>query len=169
MCYYKILHMLDWSQPQDIQEKGKEEARLIVDLAVLIQPFSEQYNKNIWGNCAEVLVEKKDKELEPYLSKLLEWLRDLNWPGALTVYNRLKRFTEKDALQRAIYYSIASAKEENDGVWEETLHQLAREHWCQGDGSLDNPYVGYQGDVCQGDGSVDTNCGRRNVTGEPFS
>ena len=37
--------------------------------------------------------EKTDVVLEPYLDSLLEWLQDLNWPGALTILDRLKIFS----------------------------------------------------------------------------
>lgn len=42
-----------------------------------------------------MIIEKKDKELAPYMSLLLKWLQDLNWPGALLVLERLKHVEPK--------------------------------------------------------------------------
>ena len=39
-----------------------------------IQPLTPRHNKNVWENCAAIIAEKSDEELETYLTELLEWL-----------------------------------------------------------------------------------------------
>ena len=48
---------------------------------------------SVWECCAQVLSEKTDTVLEPYLDSILKWLQDLNWPGALIILDRLKTFS----------------------------------------------------------------------------
>ena len=86
----KIYDMLNWNNPRQVQDMGIELAREITDLSLLIQPPAAA---SVWEHCANILYEKSDEELEPYLDLLLEWLRDLNWPGALTILQRLKLFS----------------------------------------------------------------------------
>lgn len=43
----------------------------------------------MWNNCAKILSDKSDEELSPYLPELFRWLKDLNWPGAICIYDRL--------------------------------------------------------------------------------
>ncbi|MHC1695128.1 MAG: DUF5071 domain-containing protein [Eubacteriales bacterium] len=81
--------MLDWNNNEANQKKGIQIAKLIKDLNVFLQPLTDNFNKNVWDNCAIILCEKTDDELEPYLIPLLEWLQDLNWPGALLILRRL--------------------------------------------------------------------------------
>lgn len=85
----EIFDMLDWSQPESVQQFGIKEASSIKHLHVFILPCSRTYSKNLWENCAKVLAAKSDDELEPFFGGLLEWLQDLNWPGAEIIYNRL--------------------------------------------------------------------------------
>ena len=37
-----------------------------------------------------ILSERSDKELHPYLYQLLDWILDMNWPGAFCIWERLK-------------------------------------------------------------------------------
>lgn len=61
--------------------------REIKDLSVFIMPPAQPF---VWEKCAYILSEKTDQELEPYLEGMVEWIQDLNWPGALTVAERLQ-------------------------------------------------------------------------------
>ncbi|MBQ9119946.1 MAG: DivIVA domain-containing protein, partial [Lachnospiraceae bacterium] len=49
---------------------------------------------------ALILAEKSDEELSPHLIQLMEWLQDLNWPGAVCIQDRLKAFSKN----RLFYY-----------------------------------------------------------------
>lgn len=83
----QLYEMLHWQKPKEIQQQGVRIARGIKDLSVLIQPPA---SASVWEKCACILAEKTDDELVPYLSDLLEWLQDLNTPGALDILKRLK-------------------------------------------------------------------------------
>lgn len=88
----KIYEMLHWKNDVEVQTQGIEWAKKLEDISMLIQPPADI---SIWGSCAKVLYEKSDDVLEPYLIKLIEWLQDFNWPGALTILDRLKKFSGK--------------------------------------------------------------------------
>ena len=84
-----ILKMLDWNSSKEIQKKGRKKAEKIKDLNMFIQPVDKKYNKNVWENCAIILQNKSDEELSPYLERILEWLQDINWPGAELILERM--------------------------------------------------------------------------------
>ena len=90
VCHEDILMMLDWNNPEPIQERGVQLAMQCKDFSVFVQPVFPKYNKNVWENCAKVICRKSDMELQPYIPLLLEWLQDLNWPGAISILERLK-------------------------------------------------------------------------------
>ena len=108
----KIYKMLNWENPPSIRLEGARLAREVHDLSLLIQPPAPP---SVWEYCAEILSEKSDVALEPYLDKLLEWLQDINWPGAFTIANRLKIFSGeklKQSLENAIAESNKMPNEE---------------------------------------------------------
>ena len=108
----EIYKMLNWENPPSIRLEGARLAREIHDLSLLIQPPAPP---SVWEYCAEILSEKSDVALEPYLDKLLEWLQDINWPGAFTIANRLKIFSGeklKQSLENAIAESNKMPNEE---------------------------------------------------------
>lgn len=88
----KIYSMLEFGQRPEIKLEGIRLASKITDLSVLIQPPAPP---SVWEECATILSSKSDDVLEPYLVELLEWLQDLNWPGATTILERLKSFSGK--------------------------------------------------------------------------
>ena len=114
----KIYEMLNWRNSPAVQLEGIRLLREINDLSLLIQPPADP---SVWEHCAKVLCEKSDAELEPYLDGLLEWLQDLNWPGAMTIVERLKTFSGeklKKPLENAIIKS-------NKGLmWQDYLSEL---------------------------------------------
>ena len=73
----KIMDMLDWHMPAEIQAKGIFLAKNTETIIPFIQPVTPKHNKNVWGNCAEIIAERSDEELKPYLVELLEWLQDI--------------------------------------------------------------------------------------------
>lgn len=68
-------------------------AQTIDCITPFIQPVTLKYNINVWENCATIISKRSDEELEPYLLELLEWIEDLNWPGALIILKRLEFFS----------------------------------------------------------------------------
>ena len=120
----EIMDMLDWHMPTEIQSEGISLAKSIETIVPFIQPLTPRHNKNVWENCAVIIAEKSDEELKPYLVELLEWLQDMNWPGALCILNRLQEFSDKDSICDAIDVCIEKAKVCGDEVWEDSLQLL---------------------------------------------
>lgn len=120
----EIMDMLDWHMPPEIQSKGISLARDIEIIIPFIQPLTPKHNKNVWGNCAVIVAEKSDEKLKPYLVELLEWLQDMNWPGAFCILDRLQRYSDNKSIRSAINICIEKAKDCGDKVWESNLYLL---------------------------------------------
>lgn len=112
----EIYKMLSWENPVEMRLRGIKLAREITDLSLLIMPPSVP---SVWEQCANILAEKSDNELEPYLENLLEWMQDLNWPGSITIEKRLKAFSWekiKPPLEKAVAKSITLPEREKS-MW----------------------------------------------------
>jgi len=90
----EIMEMLDWNNSEEIQQKGIELAKNIKSISAFVQPNDP--GKSVWENCAKILADRPDNKLQPYLSQLLEWLKDMNWPGAEVILERLKVYDETE-------------------------------------------------------------------------
>ena len=103
----ELYKMLNWRSRFGDQLQGIKLAKNIDDLSLLILPDANGESKSVWENCARALYELSDERLENYLPSLLEWTRDLNWPGALIILDRLKIFSgeklKKPVVDRYIY------------------------------------------------------------------
>ena len=119
-----IMDMLDWHKPSEIQAKGISLARDIETIVPFIQPLTPKHNKNVWENCAKIIAERNDEELKPYLIELLEWLQDMNWPGAFCILNRLQKYSDNNSICNAINVCFEKAKDCGDEVWESNLYLL---------------------------------------------
>lgn len=124
----EIMDMLDWHLSAEIQSKGISLAKNMETIVPFIQPLTPKHNKNVWGNCAVIISEKSDEDIHPYLVELLEWLQDMNWPGALCILERLKKYLDKKSILEAIVICLNRAKECNDKVWEINLLTLQKMH-----------------------------------------
>lgn len=119
----EIYRMLNWENPEEIRTKGVCLAKEIGDLSLLILPPAEP---SVWECCARILSEKNDLALAPYLARLLDWLRDLNWPGASIILDRLKKFPGEQ-LKEPFIAQLAQAKSlDNDEglMWLDYLSEL---------------------------------------------
>lgn len=119
----KIYQMLNWENPEEIQARGIRLAKEIEDLSLLILPPAAP---SVWECCARILSEKSDLALAPYLARLLDWLRDLNWPGASIILDRLKKFPGEQ-LKEPFIAQLAQAKSlDNDEglMWLDYLSEL---------------------------------------------
>lgn len=123
-----VFKKIDCHMPSEIQSEGISLAKTIETITPFIQPLTPKYNKNIWGNCAVIISEKNDEELKPHLVELLEWLKDMNWPGAFSILNRLQKYSENNSIYSATNICIEKAKCCNDEVWESNLHLLIQNH-----------------------------------------
>ena len=117
----EIMDMLDWHKLPEIQAKGIALARSTETIIPFIQPLTPKHNKNVWENCAAIIAEKSDEKLEPYLTELLEWVQDMNWPGAFRIMDRLQKYSDDASLCGAVNACLAKARECGDEVWEDNL------------------------------------------------
>ena len=126
-----IMDMLDWHMSSEIQSKGISLARNTETIIPFIQPLTPNHNKNVWENCAAIIAEKSDENLKPYLVELLEWLQDMNWPGAFCILNRLQKYSDKNSICNAINVCIEKARKCMDEVWESNLCLLLQKQQSQ--------------------------------------
>lgn len=90
----RIFIMIDSNQPENVQREGRILASEIEYLSVFFQPVE---NKGVWENCAKIICEKTDDILQgKYLFQMFEWLKDLTWPGASLVYQRICKMNCRD-------------------------------------------------------------------------
>ena len=105
----EIMDMLDWHKLPEVQAKGIALARNTETILPFIQPLTPEHNKNVWENCAVIIAEKSDEKLRPYLAELLEWVQDMNWPGAFRIMDRLQKYSDDASLCSAINTCISKA------------------------------------------------------------
>ncbi|MBQ7161756.1 MAG: DUF5071 domain-containing protein [Clostridia bacterium] len=119
-----LFEYLSRKNSEDVQKLGISIARKIKNLSVLIMPIED---KSIWENCAKILCEKSDEELELYFFDLFEWLKDMNWPGAYQIYDRLLCVEKEDFLY--IFETVFfTAKQLQDNVWVSALQVFLSEY-----------------------------------------
>ncbi len=102
-----IIKLLDENNSTEEQLLGIKLAEKIQYINVFCQPKNKE---ETWVNCAEILAKRSDNELRIIVHELLFWIKDLNIPGACTIFNRLKNMTNltsenlciKDAIKQAI-------------------------------------------------------------------
>ena len=121
-----IMGLLDWGNSIEKQEKGIKLAKNIECINVFLQPCSENYNKNVWDNCAKILSARSNEELFPYMVELMEWLRDMNWPGAFCIFDRLKGLVNEPLFEYSYSYTICLkyARALENETWENNLRML---------------------------------------------
>lgn len=120
----EIMDMLDWHMSSEIQAEGISLARNIETIIPFIQPLTPKYNKNVWENCAVIISERSDEEIKPHLPEVLEWLQDMNWPGAFCILDRLQKYEDIDSLNKSLMICLRKAKMLNDETWECNLNML---------------------------------------------
>ena len=120
----EIMDMLDWHMSSEIQLEGISLARNIETIVPFIQPLTPKHNKNVWGNCAVIFSERSDEEIKPHLPEVLEWLQDMNWPGAFCILDRLQKYEDIDSLNKSLMICLRKAKMLNDETWECNLNML---------------------------------------------
>ena len=120
-----IMKMINWNNPKRIQKLGIKYADKISDMRPFIQP--DNYgNKAVWENCAIIISNQSDDKLEPYLDELLEWLQDINWPGAFIITERLKKYSG-DKLKKSLESAVSKALKmpnEDGMMWLDYLSEL---------------------------------------------
>ena len=119
-----IMSLLDWNKSIDDQTEGIKMAKQIESINVFLQPCNKMHNKNVWDNCAKILSIRTDDELSPYLISLLEWLQDMNWPGAFCILGRLQKYGDDISYDLAYNTCLKYAQALEDEVWERNLKAL---------------------------------------------
>ena len=107
-------------------EIGINEAKKYKYIYPFIQPVVPGYSKPVWEPCAKVVVSKSDEELEPYLYLLFEWLEDMNWPGAYTIFDRLCKMPFP-MLEGMYNYFRQQAEKNHDSTWLMVLDDLKKQ------------------------------------------
>ena len=124
----RILELIAWNQPEEAQRRGIAMAREVKCIKAFFQPACHEYGKNVWDNCAVIIYRRSDEELKYYISDMLLWLEDLNWPGAERIQERLKQFREADILAMHLNH------------WVSALEKLGKTWWVSEIAEvLDNP------------------------------
>ena len=109
------------------ENRGIAEASEIKNLFPFIQPIiiPPQKSKSVWDSCAKVIAMRSDEELEPYLYPLFEWLQDMNWPGAVKIYNRLSQIPF-EKLEPVLRYCKQRAQDTGDTSWMAVLEDFQK-------------------------------------------
>lgn len=118
------MDLLDWNNSIEKQEQGVKLAEEVKCINVFLQPGNHYYGKNVWDNCAKILSARSNEELAPYLIELMEWLQDMNWPGAFCILNRLKEMVNEQLFKHSYTICLKCAKALDDEVWESNLKIL---------------------------------------------
>ncbi len=129
MSIDEIIEMLNENNDESIQQKGISEGKKIKNFNVFLQPRSIENCKLVWKNCAIIISSKSDSELIAYLDELFTWIQDINWPGAVLIEERLKRFNKMDKtpfFERELNKKIKVATCIEDYEWLEQLNKIKK-------------------------------------------
>lgn len=120
----RIMELISWDRTESEQQRGIAMARNVSCLKAFCQPIGPDYGKNVWDNCAVILCERSDEELNPYISDMLLWLEDLNWPGAELIQKRLMEFQNIDSLVRYLDHWVPALKKLEKRAWLSFISEL---------------------------------------------
>lgn len=130
----EIYHLFLWDyqlsneENENKAQKGIEAAKQIQNLFLFMQPIvvPPEKSKSVWEPCAKVVAMRSDEELRPFIFKLLEWIEDPNWPGALIIYERLTQMPYA-AIEPALQFSRNEAQRTNNSGWLAMLDDLSED------------------------------------------
>ena len=113
---------LDWRRPEEEQIAARKRVGSTVgnDLSPLLM---QNLQKSRWANAAEILAGLETSKIAQFASDLLEWLKDMNWPGAVRIFETLLKL-EKHELLPKLELAIETARRESDEDWLEALLRL---------------------------------------------
>jgi len=108
---------LNWNNPEYIQEKAIEKlSKISGSEVILLAKQSELCNKYCWHNATIVLKNigyPRNKLAIPYL---MDWLKDINWPGITTIIQLFKEI-DTEILLPYIKVAIDDALKDEDELW----------------------------------------------------
>lgn len=116
---------LSWEENEAKAQIGIAAAEKLHNLFPFIQPITvpPEKSKTLWEPCARIVAMRSDKDLVPFMFMLLEWLQDLNWPGAMIIYDRLSQMPYS-TIEFAFQHSHIKAEQTNDTCWLDALDDL---------------------------------------------
>lgn len=120
----QIIYLLNWERSEEEQMQGIQYARKIQCIKTFFRPQGENAGKAVWENCAKVISERSDDELEPYLEDMFFWIQDLNWPGSDLILDRLKQFQDVKHLVTIIQDYSRALHKAGDSSWLYGLSEL---------------------------------------------
>jgi len=117
-----LINDLNWNKPQKIQDNAIEKLIDIdeKELYLLVRPSKD---KSCWENAAKVLEKIGYPKNKSILAELLIWLQDMNWPGAVIVFDILIAANKEDLIPY-IENALKKANEERDYIWITSLKEL---------------------------------------------
>ena len=113
----ELFDMLSWNSDEETQRRGIELAKEVKCFSVFLQPHGSEHSKDVWENCAKILASYPDDTLKYCSEGLLRWLQDMNWPGALTILQRLIKFKELKFLSIFIEPCVKEALACDEQIW----------------------------------------------------
>ncbi len=96
----------------------------IHEFFILRDGYKSGENKDVWEQCANILAQREDQMLLPDSSGLLKWLRDLSWPGARTILERLKTMSASPMFVYEVKTCIKQALARDEQLWLDNLSGL---------------------------------------------
>ena len=113
----RIMYLIDWNRSLDEQQEGISLAREVVCIKAFFQPVGPGYSKSVWENCATIIGERPDEELIPYIPDMIQWLEDLNWPGAEQIQQRLIAFQDVFLLATILDHKVSDLEKLGETSW----------------------------------------------------
>lgn len=120
----RIMYLISWERSELEQREGISMARNVSCLKAFCQPCGPDYGKDVWENCAIILAERSDQELESCILDMLLWLKDLNWPGADLIQERLMRFQKVNLLATYLNSMVPALEKLEEWAWLSFLADL---------------------------------------------
>lgn len=118
-----LIQKLDWDTPAAEQAEAIHKLQDIRDeeLHLLLQPLYKEH----WDGAAEVIVKLGYPRVKPILPGLLEWIQDMNWPGAGRIATLLREIG--DPLIPSIQEVFRNHSEDED--WMYWIFETILDHW----------------------------------------
>ncbi len=119
----KLIQKLSWNTLEEDKEDAMKKLQYIKDedLHLLLQPISKAY----WDGAAEVVVNLGYPRVKCILPGLLEWIQDLNWPGA----DQISVFLREIGDPIIPYIKDVLAQHSDDSEWIQWIIDQIIEHW----------------------------------------
>lgn len=119
----QLINKLSWDTSEEEKLKAQMQLQYIneEDLPFLLQPNS----KGHWDGAAEVIVSLGYPRVRSILPGLLEWIKDMNWPGAFTIANFLKTIGSP----LIPYIKEVLQKHSSDEIWIEWIFIQVINEW----------------------------------------